>query len=188
MDFENLIVKIAKILNKLGISYFITGGYAVAVWGRLRATFDIDVVIEMFHPQVDRFAKEMRSLGKAVYVDEDTMREALVQGGEFNVIHPESGIKIDFFVAGTGQRGKQELSRARAQTIKGQEVFFISPEDLILSKLRWYQQGGGERHLEDAQSVIKKSSELLDHEYLKVQIVKQSLSELWEKIIVDQNK
>jgi len=185
MDFETLIIKIAKILNKLRIPYFITGGYAVAVWGRLRATFDIDVVIEMFHPQVDKFAKEMRGLGKAVYIDEDMMSEALARRGEFNVIHPESGIKMDFFVAGVNPQGKQELARARAYTIKEQKVFFISPEDLILSKLRWYQQGGGERHLEDAQSVIKKSGKLLDDKYLKKQISAQSLDELWMKIRKD---
>lgn len=182
MDFETLVVKIAKILNKLKIPSFITGGYAVAVWGRLRATFDIDVVIEMFHPQIKELAKEMRDLGKAVYVDEEMMREALKKRGEFNVIHPDSGIKIDFFVASSNPQARQELTRAKAHLIKGQKVFFISPEDLILSKLRWHKQCGGEHHLEDARSVIKKSGELLDYKYLEEQVKAQSIGELWKKI------
>lgn len=46
MTFHQLIIKIAKILEKLNIQYAVTGGYAVSVLGRPRATFDIDIVIE----------------------------------------------------------------------------------------------------------------------------------------------
>jgi len=37
---EKLLIKITKILESLNIKYFITGGFAVSVWGRPRATFD----------------------------------------------------------------------------------------------------------------------------------------------------
>lgn len=41
MDLEKLLIKIAEILEKLSVDYFVTGGFAVSVWGRPRATFDI---------------------------------------------------------------------------------------------------------------------------------------------------
>jgi len=46
METENLLTKIAKELENLKIPYLVTGGIAVAVWGRVRATLDIDIVIE----------------------------------------------------------------------------------------------------------------------------------------------
>ena len=39
IDPGKLLVKIARILDELGIEYFVTGGFAVSVWGRPRATF-----------------------------------------------------------------------------------------------------------------------------------------------------
>lgn len=182
MDFETLIAKIAKILYKLSIPYFITGGYAVSVWGRLRATFDIDVVVEMAHPHVAKLARELKKLGKVVYVDEAMMRSALLMRGEFNIIHGESGIKIDFFIPRDTVRLKRELKRTKTRTIKGERVYFISPEDLILSKLRWVRQGGGEHHLEDTRSVVKKSRNILDYKYIETQVKAQELVGLWEKV------
>lgn len=182
MDFEILIAKIARILSRLKIKYFVTGGYAVAVWGRLRATFDIDVVIAMHQPHIPALAQAMRTLGKSVYVDEDMMRSALILKGEFNIIHPESGIKIDFFIAGQDPRSKLEFGRAKQCTIQGQKIYFISPEDLILSKLRWYKDSGGEHHLEDARSVIKKSDKILDYNYLETRAEEQAVKSLWEKL------
>lgn len=183
MDFETLIARIAKILYKLNIPYFITGGYAVSVWGRLRATFDVDVVVEMAHPHVAQLARELKKLGKAVYVDEAMMRSALLMRGEFNIIHGESGIKIDFFIPQDTERLQHELKRAKTRMIKGQRVYFISPEDLILSKLRWYNLGGGEHHLEDAASVIKRMGSKLYYPYLKAQAKEQAITFLWKKVM-----
>ena len=99
-DFENLLKRIAAILEKLKISYFVTGGYAVSVWGRLRATFDIDVVINLFNSKdAAVLAKELRKLGRTIYIDKEMMDDAIKNRGEFNVIHAESGIKIDFWAA-----------------------------------------------------------------------------------------
>jgi len=59
------------------------------------------------------------------------------------------------------------LKRRVAKKILGQEVYFTSPEDLILSKLVWYQKTASSRHLEDAESILKVSGKKLDTKYLK---------------------
>jgi hypothetical protein len=45
-------------------------------------------------------------------------------------------------------------------------VFFASPEDLILSKLLWHQQGGSTRQLDDIESVLR-IQQSLDWDYLR---------------------
>ena len=42
-DPKRLLIQVAKILERLNIPYFITGGIAVFVWGRPRFTADIDI-------------------------------------------------------------------------------------------------------------------------------------------------
>ena len=51
---EKILIEIAKILSDLKIKYFVSGGFAVSVWGRPRATFDIDIIVKLIEPQVIR--------------------------------------------------------------------------------------------------------------------------------------
>ena len=41
-DPRRLLVEVARVLTKLNILYFVTGGMAVFVWGKPRFTADID--------------------------------------------------------------------------------------------------------------------------------------------------
>jgi hypothetical protein len=164
---EELLIKVIPILETLKIEYCITGGLAVSVWGRPRATFDIDIVIKMVEPQVNSLAKALRKISEAGYIDENAAKEAIQHKGEFNFIDSESGLKVDFWVAKKDKLSLLELKRKRLKKIGGQNIYFISPEDLILSKLQWYQESESTRHLEDIESVLKISGKILDKQYLK---------------------
>ena len=165
---EQLLVKIASILEKLRIIYFITGGFAVSVWGRPRATFDIDIVIQLAGRDLPRLARALRLLSKGGYLDEETARRAAEKGkGSFNFIHPESGIKVDFFVERDSAFARSQFKRRVPKIIDGQKIYFASPEDLILAKLKWWKESGSSRQLEDVESILKISGDKLDKEYLE---------------------
>lgn len=182
MEYERLLIKIVKILENLNIKYFITGGFAVSVWGRPRATFDIDIVVKIIEPQVKSLTEALRRISKAGYIDENMAKEAIKLKGEFNFIEPSSGLKVDFWIAKEDKRNLLEFERRRAQDINGQKVYFISPEDLILSKLQWYQETQSSRHLEDAESVLKISGKQLDIEYLKQQAEQLEVIKILDKL------
>lgn len=176
---SKLLTQVTAVLDKLGIPYFITGGFAVSVWGRPRATFDIDIVVKLIEPEVPKLAKMLRSVSKFGYIDEDTAKEAIRTNGEFNFIDPETGVKADFWVAKDDEIMEEEYRRIKKKKINGQEVCFISPEDLILSKLRWYKISPSSRHLEDVESILKISGDIIDKNYLLEQSRKQ---ETWDEL------
>lgn len=166
-DPRHLLIEISKILEKLKIPYIVTGGIAVLVWERPRFTADIDIVVDLKLENIEILAKTLLLFGKANYIDKKIMKEALKHGGEFNFIHGETGIKVGFWVL---ERIPFELSRIKrrvAKNVLGKKVYFTSPEDLILSKLRWYQQSQSSRHIEDIESILKISGKKLDRNYLK---------------------
>ncbi len=165
MDFENLIVAVVKILVSLKIPYAITGGYAVSVWGRPRSTFDVDVVIEIPQAKIHALAIALKRISALTYVDENMMARAVDQKGEFNFIHVESGIKVDFFVRRDDKFSVNGLKRRMAQVINGTKVYFFSPEDLILSKLLWSKETESELQLRDVESIIKFQKKL-DWKYI----------------------
>lgn len=182
MDFQALIIKISKILENLKIPYAITGGYAVSVWGRPRSTFDIDVVIELFAPKVRLLTSALRKISELSYLDERAAERAVEQKGEFNFIHTESGIKVDFWVAGKEENSQRELNRRIPKVIDGHRIYFLSPEDLILNKLRWHKESESSRQLEDIESILKIQKKI-DYKYLKKWAKKQSTFKILESLM-----
>ena len=65
IDPRRLLVRIAKILERLKIPYIITGGIAVLVWGRPRFTADIDIVVEIDYRDIRRLESALRELSAA---------------------------------------------------------------------------------------------------------------------------
>ncbi len=184
MDFEKLIVAVVKILDTLKIPYAITGGYAVSVWGRPRSTFDVDVIIEFPHSKVHALALALKRISELTYIDEHMMMRAVDRKGEFNFIHIESGIKVDFFVLKDEPFSALRLKRRIAKSIGGKKVFFLSSEDLILSKLLWSKDTESELQLRDVASIMKFQKKL-DWRYLqkwaKIHATAKTLTSLRKK-------
>lgn len=182
-DPRHLLVEVSKILRELKIPYIITGGMAVLIWGRPRFTADIDIVVELKIENVDSLTAALLALGKASYIDKNMIKDALDHGGEFNFIHGNTGIKVDFWVLQKKPFESSRLKRRIAKNILDEKVYFISPEDLILSKLEWYEQTNSSRHLEDVESILKISSKKLDMEYLKQWAKKLGVLEILKELI-----
>lgn len=164
MDPQHLLVRIVKVLNQLKIPYLVTGGIAVYVWGRPRFTADIDIVIELKDEKAKQLVEILIKMG---YIDEGAVREALRYESEFNFIDEKEGMKVDFWILKNNEFDKSRLSRTIAKKILNQKVYFISPEDLILKKLLWYQESQSFRQLEDIHSIMEILKSKLDLAYLR---------------------
>ncbi len=163
-----MLVKTASILQSLGLRYLVSGGFAVSVWGRPRATFDIDIVIIIAETEVSLLTKALKKISQAGYLDEENARESARKGrGSFNFIDSNTGLKVDFFIGGRDPFTISKFKRRKFKTIGGQKIPFIAPEDLILSKLQWYKENLSTLQLDDIKSILKISGSKLDHHYLK---------------------
>lgn len=178
-ELENL-VKIAKVLDELKIPYYITGGFAVSTHGRPRFTADIDIVINMKRPDAKEFGQKIQTIFPNGYVDEDLIEGALNRRGEFNIIDPESGLKIDFFITKDSEFEKMAFARVQEKDIDYM-VKFISPEDLIISKLLWFREGQSTRQLEDIASVLD-TQKTIDQKYLDSWVLKLKLQAEWQAL------
>ena len=84
-------------------------------------------------------------------VDKEMIREAIQQGGMFNLLDVKHGDKVDFWLL---CREPFDISRfGRRYTEHFMDITFhvSSPEDTIVMKLRWAQMSGGsEKQFRDA--------------------------------------
>jgi hypothetical protein len=180
---EDLLKNIAKILDKLKIPYAITGGFAVSVWGRIRSTLDIDIIVEMSDKNVKPLVIKVRKLVENAYADEDAVREALLHKSEFNFIDPDSGMKVDFFVQADNPYNKLKIKRRVSKDIFGAKVYFVSPEDLILSKLLWSKESSSWKQREDVKTILAKQKGKLDLNYLNSWATKHDTIEILNDLL-----
>lgn len=166
IDPRKLLVRVARILEDLDVPYAVTDGMAVFVWARPRFTADIDIIVMLRPQHLDRLADKLSRLSEASYISTGAMRRALERRGEFNFIDGSSGVKVDFWVLGQGDFEKLQLERRKRLEVLGHPVFFVSPEDLMLSKLCWYKEGDSAQQREDLLSILRIQRNL-DMRYIK---------------------
>jgi len=165
MEQTELLKKVSKVLEELEIPYVVTGGVAVTVWGRPRFTVDIDIAIEISLSKSKDLLQALSKIDSKIYISEIAVNQAVEKNGEFNLIHPD-GIKVDFWVLENDIYARSRMKRRVIKRVWGQNISFISPEDLILSKLIWHKKSGSTRQLEDIESIIAIQKKL-DWKYIK---------------------
>jgi len=172
MDSANILLVLKpfiKVLDKLSISYYISGSIASSAFGLPRSTMDIDIVVDL---QSSHISQLKQNLEGEFYIDEDMIKEAIDRLSSFNLIHLETAIKIDVFIHKRGSYQDSAFNRRQKDTLvendKSFEFYFSSPEDIILNKLQWYEKGNrvSERQWLDVLGVIKVQGDSLDKDYL----------------------
>jgi hypothetical protein len=151
-------------LDDCGIAYMITGSFASNMQGVPRATQDADVIIESSRKSLDKF---IASLGADFYASPEAAKEALQIEGIFNVIHLETGFKIDLIIRKSRPFSQTEFSRRQKVTFLGQSRWFATAEDIILAKLEWAKSGSSERQFTDALNVAKVRRSDLNWPYIQ---------------------
>lgn len=177
---EEVIERLADVFDSLGIRYAIGGSVASALYGIVRFTRDADISVEPFVHVADRLYELLKD---EFYVSKEAMDEALRSHGSFNIIHFDTAFKIDLFIQGPDEFKGQVLDRARMLRLdqtSDRDISVVSPEDIILLKLRWFRETDctSERQWTDVLGVLAVQGEALDFDYLSEWARKLGLEEL----------
>lgn len=176
---------IAKLLHEslesLGIAYFISGGVAAIVYGDPRYTRDLDLVAQI--PQTD-IARVVALLEQQrFYCPAGAVEE--IQSGTgsmLNITHMDTALSADITIARDTAFEQSKLARRQLLDM-GDEIqaWFISPEDLILSKLQWRAES--EKQQRDVLAIMKVQEEFLDRDYLRSWASELGLLPLVEQLL-----
>lgn len=179
MNFDEVVLKVVEILNKMDIPYFLTGAMAVVYYGEPRTTYDIDLVIVMKNsdvkPMIENFEKEF-------FIDEISIETAIKEKSMFKAMHKETGFKVDFWILGDDDFSKKRFMRRVKVEILGTAMYLPSAKDAIISKLEWFKMSDIDKHYFDALGIYRIQKENLDMEYINNWCQKKSISEYWLKI------
>jgi len=167
----NGLLRLLAVLDQLEIPYMIGGSGASSVHGVTRTTADVDLVVRIGAHDVSPM---VTALHGDFYIDEDQVRLAINHSRSFNLIHYQSSYKFDVFPLTDDHYQRTQFGRRRFETssiFTGEpvELAVSSPEDVILSKLRWFYLGGevSEQQWNDVLGVIAVQRSKLDLQYLR---------------------
>ncbi len=180
MTSEDSLKLVLSKLDEYGILYMITGSFASSIHGLPRATQDADVVIETDARALKEF---LESLGPEFYRSVEAAMDALAREQMFNVVHLETGFKVDLIVRKSRRFSRIEFSRRQAAFYLGESRWFATAEDIILAKLEWSKVSGSERQFSDALSVAKLQKENLDQPYLEKWARELGVLDLLQKLL-----
>ena len=137
-----------RALEAADVDYIVVGSTAAAAWGVARMTRDVDIVVLVAPETGETMLAALRASG--TYLPESDARRAIEAGGAFNILHPQSGGKVDVFAVPTSDPFTQSriARRVRAEVL-GVEAWIATPEDVVLAKLRWRLESRSETQWRD---------------------------------------
>ncbi|MCG8469317.1 MAG: hypothetical protein MJB57_14105 [Gemmatimonadetes bacterium] len=180
MTPDEMLRAVVAALEDLAIPYAIGGSIASVAYGEPRATFDIDIVIDIEETDVERLARSLDP--SEFHLDEAQARAAVRTGGQFNVLVPRAGFKVDFFIATDDVERRQIEGRRRLPALPDLEATFSPPEELILKKLQYFAAGGSDKHLRDIASMLAISPDQLDVDDIARRAETLGLGEVWRVV------
>lgn len=139
-------------LDGAGIAYMLTGSLAMSYYARPRMTRDIDLVVSLGAEDVARLTE---TLGGDYHADTDAIRTAMADARPWNIIHLPSLVKIDLIPRKDTAYRLGEFERRRRIEFAGFDLWIVSIEDLILSKLEWSRESRSEQQRRDVRALLQ---------------------------------
>lgn len=175
----NIVQEIAKRLESVDIEYMFTGSMAMNFYAVPRMTRDVDIVVELQQPDAQKIYNLFE---KDFYIDLKMILDAIKNHGMFNIIHYESVFKVDFIVKKDHPYRIEEFKRKRKISFEGMDIFIVSPEDLIISKLIWIKDSMSEQQIKDIENLFR-CVKSLDLAYIDRWTDYLGVKEIYEKVI-----
>lgn len=185
-DLNEVLKDVAAMLATLSVPYFVTGSVASSSLGVPRSTLDIDLVADFSAKSLEGLYK---ALGDRFYFETEAIKKAYRDNKSFNVIHLPSALKVDFFFPRRQPYAQVALNRRQLIEIDldgdSRKVYFSTPEDLILSKLDWFRQGGrvSEKQWLDILGLLRVQQGKLDLAFLRKWAAELGVEDLFEKAL-----
>jgi hypothetical protein len=158
----------------------IVGSIAGTIYGEPRLTKDLDLVVAMSSSStlalINSFAEQ------DYYVPPpEIITQEIARAGQTNLLHHASGLKIDLMFRKKTPHALSEFERKRRiEILNNVEAWVAAPEDVIIGKLRFYRDGGSEKHLVDIRGILAQTK--IDRFYLTDWVTRLELTGCFAKI------
>ena len=149
---------LADRLDEDGLPYAFGGAMALGAWGVPRTTSDVDVAV--FVPETD-LHRALDAVERAgAMVDRAEAGRTVARTGMFMALL--AGTRLDVFISHHPMHADLERRRVALKTLEGKALWFLSAEDVVLTKLIY----GRAKDIADLERLFAVRAEALDVAYV----------------------
>jgi hypothetical protein len=150
-------LNVLQTLERLAIPYVVIGAFAGTSYGINRATYDVDIVVDLNEEHIEALAKAYPP--PRYYADPYQMRDSIRLGILFNIIDSSEGLKIDLIPLTMKPGYKFALDNRIRRLVPidlhtTTEVWLARPEDIIVGKLFAWNEGRSYKHETDIRDIL----------------------------------
>lgn len=162
--------------------YLIAGSVGSMYYGEPRFTLDVDLAMAFSPTQLGALPKIFPE--PEYYcppVDVLLLESKRDCRGHFNVIHVPSGMKADFYPSNDEFFGWAWNHRKEVE-YKGDLIAYAPAEYIIVWKVAYFAEGGGEKHVRDIKRMLEFSGADIDLSVVYEELQRRHLTDVSEQI------
>jgi hypothetical protein len=152
------------------------------IYGEPRLTLDLDLVVQL---EVEHAAEFLAAFPETEFyhppLEVARLECARESRGHFNLIHHETGMKADVYLAAGDALHRWGLAHRRRVPFGAGQLSLAPPEYVILRKLEFFREGGSEKHLRDVRAMLA-AGVALDRAFLDAELHRRGLEEIWLRV------
>jgi hypothetical protein len=159
VNSDEATVAVIDVLQSLDIPYLLVGSLASNLYGIPRSTKDADFSVQV---QPGDIRAIVARLGPQFRLDPQVSFET-VTGTMRHVVNVVGNpYRVEFFCMNDDPFAQERFARRRRSPFLGRQAFVPTPEDVVVTKLRWALSLNRPKDVEDARGVIAVQGERLD--------------------------
>lgn len=168
MSAPELTKRVIQALDDTGIPYMLVGSFSSNYYGIPRSTEDADFVLQVEPARLQALTDK---LGPDFFCDPQLSFETNTGTFKCVLLHRETSFKVELFMLSQDAHDQERWRRRRTVTTLDRTVCLPSPEDVVITKLRWFR--GKDR--EDVKDVVGVQGNRLDWPYIEAWCARQGL-------------
>lgn len=180
MTSDDAVILVIRALNALPMPYMITGSLASNLYGVARSTKDADLILQT--TEFD-FCALRRALEPSLRIDPQMSFETVTGTTRYIVRKVEGDpYTIELFFLSSDLHDQERFARRAKGLFVGEDVWVATPEDVIITKLRWSKQGKRSKDIDDVRNVIAVQQGRIDWTYVNRWCDEHGTRELLERV------
>jgi len=166
----------------------VVGSVGSTFYGEPRLTMDVDLAVAFSEVQVEKLGRLFPEAQFYVPPTETLREEVERPGGHWNIIHAVTGLKADFYPCGNDPFFRWAWDHRQLARLEHGEIYYAPAEYIVVWKVKWFSQGGGEKHVRDIRRMMELSPQAVDRGVVERELERMGLQETYRQMVEEKGR
>jgi len=163
MTSDEVVQRLLEELSASQIPFMVVGSFSSNVYGLVRSTRDVDVVVVL---EVGKLNELAQRLDAELRLDPQPGFESVTFTTYYRLYSRTTSFLVELFALSEDEHDLARWARRVEGQVVGRQAFVPTPEDVIITKLRWYAIDKRMKDLDDVRNVVAVQDSRLDWDYI----------------------